>query len=49
MQMLENSFELEPGTLTTHCMNKMMLLAEEIHCDMDDETALAYLPAAIRQ
>lgn len=49
MKMIENSFELKPGTLSIHDMNKMMLLALEIHCDMDDETALTYLPDALRQ
>lgn len=49
IQMIENSFELPSGTITTHDLNKMLQLAEIIHCDMDDEAAFGYLPAALRR
>lgn len=48
LRMIENSFELPAGTITTHDLNKLMQLADIISCDMDDETAYGYLPAALR-
>lgn len=47
-QMIENSFELRPGSFSTLDMVKLMSLAEVIHQNMEDETAFGYLPAVLR-
>lgn len=48
LRMIENSFELPSGSITTHDLNKLMQLADIISCDMDDEAAYGYLPAVLR-
>lgn len=47
LMMIENSFELPPGSITTHDLNKLEQLSEIITCDMDDEVAYGYLPASM--
>lgn len=48
IRMIENSFDMAPGSFAPTDLGKLAQLAEIISCDMSDEAALSYLPTCFR-